>query len=184
VPHGYGRRKTDDDSFRKFVGGLRSPTGYLTKCQDTCNIKVLALVSTGFNPGLVTVNLESWHLTCSAPPTANGEALRQKAYARSVPILPVPLDSSKNGACFCNRVGSYSRSGTPARSDASVLVPSSFVRAFPDSVRSCLLSNRCTVVHHAGTLEIAARTIQRAFRQMMVGVRNPSPQRPPVFLFS
>ena len=159
--------------FRKFVGGLCSPTGYLTKCQDTCNNKVLALVSTGFNPGLATVNLESWHLTCSAPPTANGEALRQKAYARSVPVLPVSPD------CSDNRVGSYSRCGTPARSRPSILL-----RAFPDSVRLWLLSIRCTVVHHAGTLDMTPQAILRAFRQMMVGVRNPSPQRPPVFLFS
>jgi hypothetical protein len=169
---------TDGVLFWSFVGGLRRSTGYLTKCQDPCNNKVLALVSTGLKPGLVTVNLESWHLTCSAPPTANGEALRQKAYARSVPILPV------SPVCFCNRLGSYSRSGTPARGDASVILPSNLLRAFLDSVHLRLLSNRCTVLHHAGTLEKATQVILRAFRQMMVGVRNPLPQRPPVFLFS
>ena len=155
------------------------PTGYLTKCQDTCNNKVLALVSTGLTPGLATVNLESWHLTCSAPPTANGEALRQKAYARSVPVLPVSPDSSYYRVGSYYRASSYSRCGTPARSRPSILL-----RAFPDSVRLWLLSIRCTVVHHAGTLEMTPQAILRAFRQMMVGVRNPSPQRPPVFLFS
>ena len=163
-----------------FVGGLYLPTGYLTKCQDRDKIKVLALVSTGLNPGLATVNLESWHLTCSAPPTANGEALRQKACARSVPLLPVSSDSFYNRASF-DRVGSYSRSGTPARGDASVVLPSYLLRAFPDSVHLRLLSNRCTVVHHAGTVDQPAQVVPRAFRQMMVGVRN-QPQRPPVFL--
>jgi hypothetical protein len=157
--------------FRKFCSragplGLLS-TGYLTKCQDTCNNKVLALVSTGLTPGLVTVNLESWHLTCSAPPTANGESLRQKAYARSVPVLPI---SSR----------SYSRCGTPARDRPSILL-----RAFPDSFHFQLtVFIRCTVVPHAGIVKMGAQVVLRAFRQMMVGVRNPLPQRPPVFLFT
>ena len=139
----------------------------MTKCQDRCKIKFLAIVTTGFDPGLATVNLESWHLTCSAPPTANGEALRQKAYARSVPELPILSTRS------------YSRYGTLAR-----IRPSYLVRAFPDSVHAHLHSNRCTVMLHAGSLEIAANVILRAFRQMMVGLRNTLPHRPPVFLFS
>jgi len=152
----------------------RRSTGYLTNCQDVCKIEVLALVSTGLKPGLVTVNLESWHLTCSAPPAADGEALRQKANARGVPKLTVPI-------LPISRDRSFSRKGTPARSRPSILL-----RAFPVSVHfePIPVSERCTVVHHADALEMADRVVLRAFRQMMVGLRKYLPLRPPVFLFS
>jgi hypothetical protein len=175
-----GRRITPVSEVCRMVG-LGLPTGYLTKCQDTCNNKVLTLVSTGFTPGLVTVNLESWHLTCSAPPTANGEALRQKAYARSVPVLPVSPDSSYYRVGSYYRASSYSRCGTPARYHPSIPL-----RAFPDSFHFQPLTVfiRCTVVHHAGIVKMGAQVVLRAFRQLMVGVRNPLPQHPPAFSFS
>ena len=138
----------------------------------------------------MTVNLESWHLTCSAPPTANGEALRQKAYARSVPI-PI-LILSVIGDRY------RSRRGTPARFRPSILL-----RAFPDSFHSQLLTRHQQVAiekmeqvadrsnRNLGSYRCAtgpadkdlAGVVLRAFRQMMVGIRNQVPYRPPVFLF-
>ena len=122
----------------------------------------------------MTVNLESWHLTCSDPPTANGEGLRQKAYACGVPILPVPIPPVL-------LVRSFSRFGTPAR-----VHPSIEVRALLDSVLTGPRSvfELCTVVHHADALEMTVRVVLRAFRQMMVGLRKRFPLCPPVFLFS
>jgi len=166
------------------------PTGYLTNCQDVGKIKVLALVSTGLKPGLVTVNLESWHLTCSAPPTANGEALRQKADARSVsreaistesvPVLAIPILSAA--------LRSHSRCGTLAR-----YRPSSLLRVLARSVHpqlqtaeqaakfSFLFSRFRAFAPAAGRV---AGVVLRVFRQMMVGARTRRSLRPPVFLFS
>ena len=159
------------------------PTGYLTNCQDVCKIKVLALVSTGLKPGLVTVNLESWHLTCSAPPTANGEALRQKAYARGVPILSAPIPPNVSESI-------HSGCGTPSRSRPSIQL-----RAFSDSVTfqpipaeqaaDCTTLNLpCSRLSASLAGQQDAGMVLRAFRQMMLSVRNHSPQRTAVFLFS
>jgi len=166
------------------VQAVARSTGYLTNCQDVGKIKILALVSTGLKTGLVTVNLESWHLTCSAPPTANGEALRQKADARSVSTgIPLLLHSR-----------TLSRRGTPARSR-----PSTQVRALPDSLHFQLLtaeqaaglgsrslsSRSLAAVPGAGRVAgVVLRLIGLVFRQMMVGSRTERPLRPPVFLFS
>lgn len=141
---------------------------YLTNVQDRCKIKVLGLASTGLKPGLVTVNLDFWNLTCSSPATANGEILRQdllckKVHARSVFVRPSACDPA------------HSRSGIFRSGTRASLVSSSQVRA-----AFCSFSFQPRLAKCIATAEV----FLRAFIQMTVGLREQLPQRPPVFLFS
>ena len=136
--------------------------GYLTKCQELCKIKFLTLVSTGFKPGLVTVNLDFWYLTCSSPPAASGDALRKNASARSVSAFAFVPEN-----CF-------SHSGTAVRIFRSLVL-----RAFPDLTYIPMLAVFRRTVR-------AGDVILRAFITTMVGSRSAvcASARPPVFLFS